>query len=109
MSPVYSYYHQNEDQGMQCPGGHNFDWEQMSRDLPLSCCPRCGTPVERGLAALSLHVKKFNCELKDMGFTKLARVDDGIYENLTRRPGEDKYIDRRNPQTFPDLSKTVKD
>lgn len=53
--------------------------------------------------------QKFNCELKDMGFTKLVRVDDGVFENVTRRHGEDKYVDRRRPETFPNLNKTVKD
>lgn len=65
--------------------------------------------MERSLSASAVRSKKFNCELKDMGFTKLVRVDDGVFENVTRRPGEDKYVDRRRPETFPNLNKTVKD
>jgi len=65
--------------------------------------------VERQLAAAAIRPRKFNCELKDLGFTKLVRVDDGVFENVTRRPGEEKYVDRRRPETFPALGKTIKD
>ena len=109
MSPVYSYHHQDEEAGASCRAGVDFEWDQVSQDLPLSRCPYCGGQVERSLSASSIRTKKFNCELKDMGFTKLVRVDDGIFENVTRRHGEDKYIDRRKPETFPNLGKTVKD
>jgi hypothetical protein len=64
-------------------------------DWPLTRCPQCGGPVERQLAAASIQTRKFDCELKDLGFTKLVRVDEGIFENVTRRPGEDKIIDRQ--------------
>ena len=109
MSPVYCYRHLAPDQADECPAGPEFDWDQMSADLPLTRCPHCGRAVERALAASSIVTKKFNCELKDLGFTKLVRVDDGIFENVTRRPGEEKYVDRRRPETFPDLKKTVAD
>ncbi len=109
MPPVYCYHHADDDQGQACPAGSEFEWEQVSADLPLSCCPHCGGQVERDLGAASIRTKKFNCELKDLGFTKLVRVDDGVFENVTRRHGEDKYVDRRRPETFPNLNKTVKD
>ena len=109
MSPVYCYCHTNEEQAGACPAGPEFEWDQVAGDLPLSRCPHCGKPVERALSASSIRTRKFNCELKDMGFTKLVRVDDGIFENVTRRPGEEKYVDRRRPETFPDLKKTVTD
>jgi hypothetical protein len=64
--------------------------------------------VERQLSAAAIRPRKFDCELRDLGFTKLVRVDDGIFENVTRRPGEDKFVNRRRPETFPDLDKPVK-
>jgi len=110
MSPVYSYKH-GETPGPpgRCPLGDEFEWTQPAADWPLNRCPHCGVPVERLMAAAAIRPRKFNCELKDMGFTKLVRVDDGIFENLTRRPGEDKYVDRRRPETFPNLKKTIND
>lgn len=109
VAPVYSYHHLDQEKAAGCPAGIEFDWEQPARDLPLSRCPHCGGPVERALCPAGIRSKKFNCELRDLGFTKLVRVDNGIFENVTRRHGEEKYIDRRRPETFPDLSKTVKD
>jgi predicted nucleic acid-binding Zn ribbon protein len=108
MSPVYSYCHTGADPD-QCPAGAEFDWEQTASDWPLSRCPHCGAPVTRAVTAALIRSRKFTCELKDMGFTKLVRVDDGIFENVTRRPGDEKYVDRRRPETFPDLNRTVKD
>ncbi|UQZ90039.1 transcriptional regulator [Deltaproteobacteria bacterium Smac51] len=109
MAPVYSYHHIDEVSAGSCPAGSEFDFEQPSMDLPLGRCPYCGKPVERSVGAASIRTRKFDCELKDMGFTKLVRVDEGIFENKTRRHGEDKYVDRRDPATFPNLKKTVKD
>lgn len=109
MSPIYAYHHIDEDSAARCPAGAEFDFSQVSADLPLSRCPWCGGAVERGVAAAALRTRKFDCELKDLGFTKLVRVDEGIFENKTRRPGENKYVDRRDPQSFPNLKKTVTD
>jgi hypothetical protein len=52
---------------------------------------------------------KTNSELRDLGFTKLVRRDDGVYENVTRREGESRYMERDKPETMPDLNKTIKD
>jgi predicted nucleic acid-binding Zn ribbon protein len=110
MSPVYSYRHGPAGSaGPPCPAGDEFDWTQPAVDWPLTSCPHCGGPVERQIEAAAIRPRKFDCELKDLGFTKLVRVDDGIFENVTRRPGDAKYIDRRRPETFPGLEKTVKD
>lgn len=109
MSPVYCYRHADEQQAEECPAGPEFDWEQVARDLPLSRCPHCGKPVARAVSASGIQTKKFDCELRDLGFTKLVRVDEGIFENVTRRHGEEKYVDRRRPETFPDFKKTVND
>ncbi|MDR1921416.1 MAG: zinc ribbon domain-containing protein [Candidatus Adiutrix sp.] len=109
MSPVYDYEHLDKNAAEACPAGARFDWEQPAADLPLFCCPHCGGQVERVLAASSIISRKFNCELKDMGFSKLVRVDDGVFENVTRRHGEEKYLDRRRPETFAALKNNAKD
>jgi len=44
-----------------------------------------------------------------LGFTKLVRRDDGVYENVTARDGESKVMHRDKPETLPDLSKTIRD
>jgi hypothetical protein len=77
--------------------------------LPLTVCPWCGRPVFRVVGTPSIKSRLLDSELRDKGFTKLVRVDDGLYENVTRRQGEARYVDRRRPETLPKLEKTVGD
>jgi len=39
----------------------------------------------------------------------LVRRDDGVYENVTARKGDSRYMERGKPETIPDLSKTISD
>ncbi|MDR2387680.1 MAG: zinc ribbon domain-containing protein [Deltaproteobacteria bacterium] len=105
--PLYSYTHDQENP--DCERYPDFEIEQVARDLPLSVCPWCGSPVRRVMGSPVIKKRHFDCELRDKGFTKLVRVDDGLYENKTRRPGEEKYVDRRKPETLPILEKTIRD
>ena len=36
-----------------------------------------------------------------MGFTKLVKRDDGVYENVTRLPGESRYMEKGKADTLP--------
>jgi hypothetical protein len=105
--PVYIYRH--EDEASCCDKAPEFRWEQPSGDFPIYKCPWCGGKVERVIGAPRVKDRKFDCELRDMGFTKLVRVDDGLFENVTRRGDEPKYYDRHRPETSPVLEKTIKD
>ena len=44
-----------------------------------------------------------------MGFTKLVKRDDGVYENVTARKGDSRLVLRDKPETLPNLSKTIRD
>jgi hypothetical protein len=39
----------------------------------------------------------------------LVKRDDGVYENVTARDGDSRYMQRDKPETIPDLSKTIAD
>lgn len=103
--PSYEYEHLGEP----CERGLIFEEIQVIHDLPLNQCPTCKGPVRRLISSTFTHKKRSDAELKDLGFTKLVRVDDGIFENVTRRPGESRMVDRRNPATYPHLNKTIED
>ena len=104
--PVYEYEHLEQP----CERGLLFEESQYMNDLPLTVCPDCGGPVRKVFGAPRyLKGQKSNSELRDLGFTKLVRRDDGIYENVTARDGESKVMDRRKPETFPHLHKTIRD
>ncbi len=47
--------------------------------------------------------------IKDLGFTKLVKRDDGVYENVTRTGTESRYAVAGDPSTMPHLSKKLGD
>ena len=47
--------------------------------------------------------------IKDLGFTKLVKRDDGVYENVTRTGTESRYAVAEDPSSMPHLSKKLGD
>ena len=50
-----------------------------------------------------------NSDLKNQGFTKLVKRDDGVYENVTATGDEKRYMKRGDPGSIPDLKKKISD
>lgn len=65
--------------------------------------------VKRLLSAPSLAFPKGNSQLRDLGFTKLVKREKGVYENVTARDGESRYMNADNPKSFPKFNKTITD
>jgi putative FmdB family regulatory protein len=103
--PVYEYEHMEEP----CSFGQVFEVEQSINDKPLKKCPRCANPIKKIISRTNISCPKSNRELRDLGFTKLVRRDDGVYENVTARHGDRRYMRSGEPETIPDLSKTITD
>ena len=103
--PVYEYEHVDAP----CTLGRSFEIKQSLKDRPLKQCPQCQGAVQRILSLTNISTPKGNSELRDMGFTKLVKRDDGVYENVTRRDGDRRYMVRGKPETVPDVSKTITD
>ena len=55
------------------------------------------SPVERVIHAPALAFPRGDAALKGMGFTKLVRRDDGVYENVTAAGGEPKLVSSDDP------------
>ena len=106
--PVYEYEHTKQGD-VKCKLGSVFELKQSIQDAALSKCPSCKAAVKRILSAPFISCQKANSELRDMGFTKLVKRDDGVYENVTRRDGESRYMQRDKPETMPHLNKTISD
>jgi predicted nucleic acid-binding Zn ribbon protein len=106
--PTYTYEHADEASG--CKLGAAFEVEQPIRDAALGKCPGCGRPVHRIItASFGIGVPKSNADLKSMGFTKLVKRDNGVYENVTATGGESKYVRAGQPKTLPHLRKKIAD
>ena len=103
--PIYEYEHI----GKPCSRGKIFEVTQSINDAPLITCPDCSGPVKKLISRVSISAPKTNGELRDLGFTKLVKRDDGVYENVTKRDGDSRYMLRNKPETIPDLSKTIRD
>jgi len=101
--PVYEYEHITGP----CELGVQFEVLQSISEPELSQCPTCGKPVKRLISLVGISVPRTNSELRDMGFTKLVRRDSGVYENVTQREGDSRYMERGKPDSVPDIPKTV--
>jgi len=103
--PVYEYEHLKTP----CSLGKVFDLRQSINDNQLNLCPNCSGPIQKLISRTNISCPKTNGELRDLGFTKLVKRDDGVYENVTARGGDSRYMVKGKPETIPDLSKTISD
>jgi putative FmdB family regulatory protein len=103
--PIYEYEHENKGCGL----GQIFEVRQSISDPILKACPQCRAPVRKLISRPNISTPRTNTELKDLGFTKLVKRDDGVYENVTARDGDSKFVHRDRPETLPNLKKTISD
>ncbi len=103
--PIYEYEHLEEP----CLQGRVFDIKQSINDKSLTKCPHCAGPVRKLISRINISTPKTNSELRDLGFTKLVKRDNGVYENVTARDGDSRIVLRDKPETLPNLKKTIKD
>ncbi|MCJ7601116.1 MAG: zinc ribbon domain-containing protein [Desulfobulbaceae bacterium] len=103
--PIYEYEHL----GRECKLGRHFEISQSITSERLTACPECGQPVKRLISLCTVSTPKTNSDLKNHGFTKLVRRDNGVYENVTATGKESKIWDVRKPETMPDLKSKIRD
>ena len=103
--PIYEYEHLKES----CSLGKIFDIKQSINDKSLTQCPTCKSTVRKRISRIALSIQKTNTEIRDLGFTKLVKRDNGVYENVTQRDGESRYMEAGKPETMPDFSKILRD
>ncbi len=103
--PIYEYEHRKG----ACDLGAIFEVRQSICDNELTLCPGCQTPIRKIVSRPNISTPKTNTELKDLGFTKLVKRDDGVYENVTARNGDSRFVHRDRPETLPNLKKTISD
>lgn len=67
-------------------------------------------PVKRIITkAPGISVPVSNSDLKNQGFTKLVRRDNGVYENVTATGDEKRYMTRGDEESIPHLHKKIRD
>jgi len=103
--PVYEYEHL----GKGCSLGKQFELNQPMNSARLTVCPDCGMSVRRVLSLVSINTPKTASDLKNLGFTKLVRRDNGVYENVTATGSESRIWDASKPESMPHLHKKIRD
>ncbi len=103
--PIYEYEHIEEG----CEQGKHFEIKQPIHSDKFTECPYCGQAVKRLISLVSVNTPKGNSDLKNLGFTKLVKRDDGVYENVTATGKESRYFDADKPETMPDLKSKITD
>lgn len=112
--PVYDYY--CEKNGRTTEVNHPMSvtlatWGEVCyvAQIPLGDTDPLA-PVKRVIkSAPGMSVSIFNSELKNAGFTKLVKRDNGVYENVTALDEEKRYMKRDDPESVPHLNKKVGD
>jgi hypothetical protein len=67
-------------------------------------------PVRRVLTrAPGVHVPAGDSKLKELGFAKLVRREDGVWEHVTAADGEARYLRRGDPGSLPRLHRRIRD
>lgn len=81
-------------------------WGELCRlaDVPLGETSE-SEKVERVISAPNIHLPVGNSKLKEQGFSKLVKRDDGVYENVTATDKEKRYVNRDDLSSMPDLKK----
>ncbi len=102
---VYEYEHIHD----ACKIGKVFEVVQPMDEKPLKVCPQCKGPVKKLISLTHICIPVSNTTYREKGFTKLVRREDGVYENVTRRDGESRFMVRDNPASAPDISKIITD
>ena len=112
--PVYEYH--CPDNGCVIEVSHPMDvkletWGELcfAAQIPLEDTDPLSAIEKVFTRAPGVAVAKFNSELKNMGFTKLVKRDEGVYENVTSIDGEKKYMTQGDKDSVPHFHKKVGD
>jgi hypothetical protein len=66
-------------------------------------------PVRKLMPLPGISTPIGDSKYKELGFTKLVRRDQGVYENVTATGGESRYMRANDPTTMPHLHKKITD
>ncbi len=64
-------------------------------------------PVRLVIRPIAINVPTGDSKLKEHGFTKLVKRDDGVYENMTATGSEKRYMKAGDKSSMPHLHKKI--
>lgn len=112
--PRYDYY--CEDNGRTIEVSHSIrekltTWGEVCEAVDIDPCDTAISTAVRIVinTAPMMNTPTGNSVLKNQGFTKLVKRQDGTYENVTRTGTEKRFLDPKDPSSMPHLSKKIAD
>lgn len=111
--PVYEY--RCDDNGQTVTVKHGMDyvirnWGELcfAAQVPMGDID-FEAPVRKLMSAPAISIPTGNSTLKNAGFTKLVKRDQGVYENVTATDSEKRYMKAGDPSSMPHLHKKIGD
>ena len=112
--PRYDYYCEENDTTIEVI--HSISvrlttWGELCSHARLGTgSTPAGSEVRKIITtAPMMNVPTSNSDLKESGFTKLVKRQDGTYENVTRSGTEKRFLDPKDPSSMPHLHKKISD
>ncbi len=111
--PIYEYYCPENDSTVEV--FHSIKerlstWGELCKHAGLNVgTHNPDAPVERLVYPGNVNTPKGNSDLKNLGFTKLVKRDDGVYENVTATGSEKRYMTRGDASSVPDIKSKISD
>lgn len=111
--PVYDYH--CEANGTTVAVRHGIDvelttWGEVcyAAQVPMGDTEFLA-PVRKVISPPAIAIPVAKSSLKNLGFTKLVKRDEGVYENVTRAGDEPRYMRAGDKSTLPDLRSKISD
>ncbi len=109
--PNYDYYCEANDTTVEVHHDINTKLKSWGEVCYASQTPLGETdmlePVRLVIRPIAINVPTGNSKLKEHGFTKLVKRDDGVYENMTASNGEKRYMKAGDKSSMPHLHKKI--
>lgn len=111
--PCYDYYCAENDRTIEVRHGMDTvleTWGEVCYAGQISMGQTdFMAPVRKVLSAPGISLPIGNTKFKEIGFTKLVKRDEGVYENVTRTGDEQRYMKAGQPDSLPHLYKKITD
>ena len=109
--PTYDYYCEANDKTVEVYHDINTrlkTWGEVcfTAQIPIGDTDFMA-PVRKVIRPVGINIPISNSQLKEKGFTKLVKRDDGVYENVTALDGEKKYMNAGDKTSIPHLHKKI--
>lgn len=111
--PVYDYICETNGEVVEVTHPLNAKITSWGELCFASHRPLGGTdplaPVRKLIRPPGIATPVGNAELKNHGFTKLVKRDNGVYENVTAVNNEKRYMKAGDPSSMPNIKKKIAD